>query len=47
MKKYCIVDFQGYVCWAKLDTGIYAVDPLFLEKFKALFTDSEIVEIVR
>lgn len=46
MKKYCIVDFQGYVCWAKLDTEIYAVDPLYLTKFKELFSHFDLMEMV-
>ncbi len=40
MTKYEIVDFDGYVLWAMRDDGKYAVDPLYLDKFKEEFTDA-------
>lgn len=45
MKKYCIVDFQGYVCWCKLPNGRYAVDRQSVDKFKAIFADA--IEVSR
>lgn len=40
MIKYEIVDFDGYVQWAMQDDGKFAVDPLYLDKFKEEFTDA-------
>ena len=37
MEEYMIVDFQGYVCWARCDEGKYAVDPEYLNKFISFF----------
>lgn len=31
---YEIIDFNGYIQWAMRDDGKYAVDPLYLDKFK-------------
>ena len=39
MIEYEIVDFDGYVQWARRDDGKYAVDPLYLDKFKELVVE--------
>jgi hypothetical protein len=31
--KYKIIDFKGYVFWCKRDDGLYAVNPLYVDKF--------------
>lgn len=33
--KYEIIDFDGYIRWTVGSDGRYAVDPLYLEEFKA------------
>jgi hypothetical protein len=32
--EYEVIDFDGYIPWAKREDGKYAVDPLYLEEFK-------------
>lgn len=44
MRKYFVLDFQGYIYWKKLDDGSYVVDPLYLDVFKTIFCDA--IEVV-
>lgn len=37
IREYQIVDFKGYVEWARRDDGKYAVDPEYLNKFLTLY----------
>jgi len=34
--KYEVINFNGYIALIRRDDGVYAVDPLFLGKFKEI-----------
>lgn len=34
MVEFEVIDFDGYMCWTRLDDGTYLVDPLYLDEFK-------------
>jgi hypothetical protein len=34
MVEFEVIDFDGYIQWARREDGKYAVDPQFLDKFK-------------
>ena len=35
MVEFEVIDFDGYIRWTTREDGMYAVDPLYLEEFKA------------
>lgn len=37
LRKYIVIDFQGYVKWTKRSDGTYAVDPQFVNEFNTIF----------
>lgn len=34
MPEYKVVDFQGEICWTKLNDGSFVVDPEYLQEFE-------------
>ncbi|SFM11666.1 hypothetical protein [Pelosinus propionicus] len=45
-REYQIVDFKGYVEWARRDDGKYAVDPEFIDKFLKLYPDAMKMKLI-